>query len=92
METRVALIGIMLENMDSVERLNEILHDYNRYIIGRMGVPYRDKGLAVISVTVDAPQDIISAIAGKIGRLDGVTSKAIYRSREKISDREAELT
>lgn len=92
METRVALIGIMLENMNSVEKLNEILHTYNRYIIGRMGVPYRDKGLAVISVTVDAPQDIISAIAGKIGRLDGVTSKAIYRSKEKTSDGEAELT
>ena len=78
METRIALIGIIVENMDAVESINKILHTYGQYIIGRMGVPYRDKGIAVISITVDAPQDVISALSGKIGRLEGVSAKALY--------------
>ncbi len=79
METRIAVIGIVVENTDSAEKLNAILHDYGDYIIGRMGIPYRQRQVNIISVAVDAPQDIISALSGKIGRLDGVTSKAVYR-------------
>ena len=78
MNTRVAVIGIIVEDEDSVARLNEILHDYGRYIIGRMGVPYRARGISVISVAVDAPANEISALAGKIGNLDGVSAKTAY--------------
>ena len=78
METRVAVIGVIVENPDSVERLNAVLHEYGGYIIGRMGVPYRQRGISVISVAIDAPSDVISALAGKIGNLDGVSSKTAY--------------
>ena len=78
METRVAVISIIIENPDSVQAMNELLHQYSSYIIGRMGIPYRAKGINIISVAVDAPQDQISALSGKIGRLEGVTSKAAY--------------
>ena len=78
METRVALIGIIVEKPESVEALNQILHENGRYIIGRMGIPYRDRGVSIISVVVDAPQTVISALTGKIGRLDGVSVKAAY--------------
>lgn len=78
METRVAMIGIIVENMDSIEQLNEILHQYGRYIIGRMGIPYEKKKINIISIAVDAPEDIISALSGKIGRLSGVSSKTAY--------------
>lgn len=77
-QTRVAVIGIVVENFDSVERLNEILHQYGNYIIGRMGIPYRRKKISIISVAVDAPQNIISALSGKIGRLPGVSAKTAY--------------
>jgi putative iron-only hydrogenase system regulator len=78
METRVAIIGIIVEDNDSVEKLNYILHDYGKYIIGRMGLPYREKGISIISIAVDAPQDIISALSGKLGKLPGVSTKAAY--------------
>ena len=78
METRVATIGIIVENMDSVEPLNSILHDYGKYIIGRMGIPYRNHSVNVICIAVDAPQDEISALSGKIGRLDGISAKTAY--------------
>jgi len=78
METRVAVIGIIVEDGDSVERLNEILHEFGRYIIGRMGIPYRTKGINIISIAVDAPQDAISALAGRIGNLPGVSAKTAY--------------
>jgi putative iron-only hydrogenase system regulator len=78
METRVAIIGIIVENAESVEAMNAILHEYGRYIIGRMGIPYREKGLSVISIAIDAPQDAISALSGKIGRLPGVSAKTAY--------------
>lgn len=78
METRVAVIGIIVENPEATPRLNEILHEYSAYIIGRMGIPYRQRAISVISVAVDAPQDIISALSGKLGKLDGVTAKAAY--------------
>ena len=78
METRIAVIGIVVEDPDSVETLNEILHEYRDFIIGRMGVPYRAKNVNIISIAVDAPQDMISAISGKIGKLPGVSSKTAY--------------
>ena len=78
METRVAVISIILENPESVQTMNEILHQYSEYIIGRMGIPYRAKGVNIISIAVDAPQDKISALSGKIGKLPGVTAKAAY--------------
>ena len=78
METRVALIGIVVENPDSVGKLNELLHENGKYIIGRMGIPYRNKGVNIISVAIDAPQDIINALSGKIGRLEGITAKTVY--------------
>ena len=78
METRIAVIGIIVENPDSVEALNNILHEYRRYIIGRMGIPYREKALSIISIAVDAPQDKISALSGRIGKLDGISSKTAY--------------
>ena len=78
METRVALIGIVVEKAESVDKLNEILHAYRTYIIGRMGVPYCKKNVSVISVALDAPNNIISALSGKLGMLDGVSTKTIY--------------
>ena len=78
METRVAVISIIIENPESVQAMNEILHQYGEYIIGRMGIPYRAKGINIISIAIDAPQDVISALSGKIGKLKGVSSKAAY--------------
>ncbi len=78
METRVALIGIIVENPESVEKMNALLHEFSSYIIGRMGVPYRDKGISIISVVMDAPMNKISSLSGKLGMLDGVSTKTIY--------------
>jgi putative iron-only hydrogenase system regulator len=78
MDTRVAIVGIIVENLESAEALNGILHQYSEYIVGRMGIPYRPKKLSVISVIIDAPQDAISAVSGKIGRLPGVSVKTVY--------------
>ena len=78
METRVAVISIIVENSESVQQVNEILHSYGEYIIGRMGIPYRQKRINIISIAIDAPQDVISALSGKIGKLKGVSSKAAY--------------
>ena len=80
MQTRVAIIGIIVENPGSVSRLNEILHEYGQYIIGRMGIPYREKGINIISIAIDAPQDVISSLAGKVGRLEGIQAKTAYSS------------
>ena len=77
METRVAVISIIVENPDSVADLNAILHSFGEFIIGRMGIPYRERGVNIISVAVDAPKDTISALSGRIGRLPGVTAKAV---------------
>lgn len=77
-ETRIALIGIIVENKDSVERLNAILHENAEYIVGRMGLPLKENGINVISVVMDAPQNVISSLSGKIGMLDGINSKVIY--------------
>jgi len=78
MESRVAVIGIIVEDQESANAINELLHEYAQYIIGRMGVPYRERHVSVISVIIDAPQDKISALSGKLGMLPNVTSKAIY--------------
>ena len=78
METRVALISIIVEDESSVASLNDLLHQYAPYIIGRMGVPYRPRGVNIISVALDAPQDAISALSGKLGRLEGVSAKTQY--------------
>ena len=78
MESRVALIGIIVENTDSVTRLNDLLHEYGNYIIGRMGIPHKERHMNIISIVMDAPQEVISALSGKIGMLPGVNSKVIY--------------
>ena len=77
-DTRIALIGIIVEREDCVEQLNRLLHEYSEYIIGRMGIPYRKKAVNIISVAIDAPQDIINALSGKIGRLNGISAKTVY--------------
>lgn len=78
MENRVALIGIIVENSDSVDQLNRLLHEYSQYIIGRMGIPHRERHMNIISIVLDAPQGVISALSGKIGMLRGVSSKVLY--------------
>ena len=78
MSTRVAFIAIIIENSESAEGVNGILHNYRQYIIGRMGIPYREKGINIISVAVDAPEQEITALSGKIGRLKGVSAKTAY--------------
>ena len=81
METRIALIGIIVEDADSVERLNGLLHDYGQYIIGRMGIPFREKNLNIISVVVNAEADIISSLAGKLGMIKGISVKTVYSKK-----------
>ena len=78
MAKRIAVMGIIVENRESAEPLNTLLSQYGEYIIGRMGIPYRERGINVISVAIDAPQDVISALGGKIGRLTGISSKTVY--------------
>ncbi len=78
MDTRVALIGIVVENFNSAQEVNEILHNYGQFVIGRMGIPYHKRSVSIISVAVDAPADVISAMSGKLGRLDGVSAKTVY--------------
>ena len=77
-ESRTALIGIIVENVESVEALNEILHQYRDNIIGRMGVPHPTKPISIISIAMEADQDVISALSGKLGALEGVSTKTIY--------------
>lgn len=78
MESRVALIGIIVEHETSVTELNNLLHEYGSYIIGRMGIPHRKRNINIISVAIDAPQDVINALSGKIGRLTGISAKTVY--------------
>ena len=77
-EKRIALIGIVLEDMEATEQLNSVLHAYSQYIIGRMGLPHHEKKLSIISVVVDAPNNVISALSGKLGMIKGITVKTIY--------------
>lgn len=78
MDTRIALIGIILNSNESVDDLNHLLSQYADYIVGRMGIPYREKNISIISITIDAPNDVISALSGKLGMLPGVSTKTIY--------------
>ncbi len=82
MEKRVALIGIIVEKAESTEKLNNILHEFADTIIARLGVPHRERNICIISIVVDAPQDVISTLSGKLGRLDGVSVKTMY-TKEK---------
>lgn len=84
METRVAVLAVIVNEHSSVTALNELLHQYGEYIIGRMGVPYRKRGVNIISIALDAPADVISALSGKLGRLDGVTAKTVYAPESSI--------
>ena len=78
MDRRIAILGIIVENTDSVERVNELLHEYREFIVGRMGMPYRERGISVISVVMDADTDTVSALSGKLGMTPGVSAKAVY--------------
>lgn len=78
MPKRVAVMGIIVEDLNAVNKLNEILHEYGKYIIGRMGIPYREKNISIVSVAIDAQQDIISTVSGKIGSINGVSVKTAY--------------
>lgn len=88
MDTRVALIGIVVENFESTEKLNVLLHQYGEYIIGRMGVPYKKRNISVISVVIDAPADVISALSGKLGMLPGINTKTIYSKVPSVNSEE----
>lgn len=78
MDTRIAQIGIIVEDPTSVEKINALLHEYSSYIVGRMGVPYKERHISIISVILDAPNDIISALSGKLGMYPGVSAKTVY--------------
>ena len=81
METRIAIIGIIVEDADATDTINRLLHDYGSYIIGRMGIPYREKGLCLIAVAIDAPLSVTSALTGQIGRIPGISVKTAYAKR-----------
>lgn len=78
MDTRVAVMAIIVSEAESVERMNALLHEYGEFIIGRMGIPYRARGVNIVSIAIDAPQDTISALAGKLGNLAGISVKTAY--------------
>lgn len=81
MEKRIAVIGIIVENRDSVEKLNSLLHEFSDCIVGRMGLPYKERNLSIVSIAVDAQQDVIAELSGKIGRLDGISVKTAYSNK-----------
>ncbi|OOM74922.1 TM1266 family iron-only hydrogenase system putative regulator [Clostridium sp. BL-8] len=83
METRIALIGIIVEDMNSTDKLNSILHEYSQYMVGRMGIPYRQKNIGIISVVIDATNDIISSLSGKLGMIEGISVKTMYSKTAK---------
>ena len=78
MESRIAIIGIIVEDIDASSKVNDILLDYGMYILGRMGIPYNEKGGNIISIAIDAPQDIINTLAGKLGKVEGISAKTTY--------------
>lgn len=84
-EKRIALLGIIVENKSATAEINQLLHECGEYIVGRLGIPYRERNISIISVVLDAPQDIVSALSGKLGRLPGVNVKAIY-SKQGFKD------
>ena len=81
MEKRIAVIGVIVENPESVEKLNSLLHAFSDIIVGRMGLPYRERNLSIVSLAVDAPQNVISELTGKIGKLDGISVKTAYSNK-----------
>ncbi len=81
MEKRIAVIGIIVENTQSVEKLNSLLHEFSDIIVGRMGLPYRERNLSIVSLAVDASQDVISELTGKIGKIDGISVKTAYSNK-----------
>ncbi|SFD17421.1 TM1266 family iron-only hydrogenase system putative regulator [Clostridium uliginosum] len=83
MDTRIALIGIIVEDIKATDNLNSILHEYGEYIIGRMGLPYREKGMCIISVVIDATNDTISSLSGKLGMIEGINVKTMYSKTGK---------
>ena len=83
METRVALISIIVEDIDAAENINRLLHENRQYIIGRMGLPYREKGISIISVAIDGPMNAISALSGKLGAIPGVSTKTVYSKAQE---------
>ena len=83
-ETRIAVIGIIVEDTEQAEKVNALLHEYSRYIIGRMGLPYGKKKVSIISVVMDAPMDTISALSGKLGKLPGITAKTVYAPEDAL--------
>lgn len=82
-ETRIALIGIIVENMDTVDGVNQILHEYGKYIVGRMGIPYKEKSVSIISIVIDADNNTISSLSGKLGMLEGISVKTVYSKSGK---------
>lgn len=91
MSKRLAVIGIIVEKPDSAEAVNEILHVYREYIVGRMGIPYKERNMSVISVIVDGPNDVISSMSGKLGMVSGVTSKAVYATKYDTTENEQKI-
>ena len=85
MDTRIAIIGIIIENLNASSQINDILHQYAQYIIGRMGLPHHSSGVSIISVVAEAPQNIISALSGKLGMLPDVSTKTIYSKHTSVS-------
>ncbi|MVX67111.1 TM1266 family iron-only hydrogenase system putative regulator [Clostridium chromiireducens] len=83
METRIALIGIIVEDMNSTDKINSILHEYSQYMVGRMGIPYREKNVGIISVVIDATNDVISSLSGKLGMIPGINVKTMYSKTGK---------
>jgi len=88
METRIALIGIVIENRESTKKLNDILHEYGEFIVGRMGIPYRKRNISVISLVIDAPSDTISALSGKLGMIPYINIKTVYSKLPASIDKE----
>ena len=76
--SRVALMGIIVEDTEAAARINGLLHEYGGYIVGRMGLPYRERNMNIISIVLDAPQSVVSALSGKLGMIPGVSSKCLY--------------
>ncbi len=85
-ESRVAVIAMMIEKEEAAEKINGLLHAYANYIIGRMGIPYREKGISVITVVLDAPADAVSALSGKLGRIPGIISKVVYSKKQTVRE------
>ena len=89
-ETKVALLGIIVEDKNNIEQANEILHEYSNFIVGRMGIPYHARGISIISVVVDAPENVISALSGKLGKLKGLSVKSMLAKMTQENNKKKE--